>query len=113
MSTTIERKKKADLARALKASKAAQGKATRGPEELTVSVSKLRGSMSEYINAVHYLHQRLILMKNGKPAVAMVPPEDLELLRRIEDAIDLDAAREALKEPGAVPWEEVKAKLGL
>ncbi len=69
--------------------------------------------MSEYVNAVHYLHQRVLLVKNGKPAVAMVHPDDLELLRQIEDAIDLDAAREALKEPGEVPWKVVKAKLGL
>lgn len=40
----------------------------------------------------------------------------MELLERIEDAIDLAEAREALKEverEGAVSWEEVKKKLGL
>lgn len=112
MPTTIARKSKALLARALGKAKAVRDETTKF-EEMTVSVSKLRESMSEYINAVHYLHQRLLLMKNGKPAVAMVPPEDLELLRQIEDAIDLDAAREALKEPGEVSWKDVKAKLGL
>ena len=112
MATTIDRKK-APPGRALgKAAKVVREE-TSHLEELTVSVSKLRGSMSEYINAVHYLHQRLILMKNGKATVAMVPAEDLELLRRIEDAIDLDAAREALKEPGKIKWKDVKAKLGL
>ena len=39
-----------------------------------------------------------------------------EILERIEDEIDLAAAREALAEveaEGAVPWEQVKAELGL
>lgn len=108
MPTRIERKTKPALA---KASNAVQKHSA--PLELTVSVSKVRESMSEYVNAVHYLHQRVLLVKNGKPAVAMVHPDDLELLRQIEDAIDLDAAREALKEPGEVPWKVVKAKLGL
>jgi hypothetical protein len=43
----------------------------------------------------------------------MVPVADLEVLRDLEDRIDLEAAREALSEPGETSWEEVKAKLGL
>jgi len=31
----------------------------------------------------------------------------------LEDELDLAAAREALKELGEVPWETVKAKLGI
>ena len=34
-------------------------------------------------------------------------------LEELEDRTDLEAAREALSEPGAVPWDEVKARLGL
>jgi hypothetical protein len=42
-----------------------------------------------------------------------VPVADLETLRQLEDTLDLQAAREAMSEPGEVSWEEVKAKLGL
>ena len=37
-------------------------------------------------------------------------PEEIE---EIEDRIDLEAAREALKEPGSIPWEKIKAAMGL
>jgi hypothetical protein len=35
------------------------------------------------------------------------------LARRREDAADLAAAREALEEPGSIPWEQVKRELGI
>jgi len=44
---------------------------------------------------------------------AIVAVEDLEVLERLEDQIDLEAAREALKESESIPWEQAKAKLGL
>lgn len=34
-------------------------------------------------------------------------------LREIEDRIDLEGARKALKEKGAIPWNQAKAELGL
>jgi hypothetical protein len=46
----------------------------------------------------------------------LVPVEDLKLLEELEDRIDLESAREALKEAekeGTIPWKEVKKKLGL
>jgi hypothetical protein len=40
--------------------------------------------------------------------------EDLELLRQLEDKLDNEAADRALSEPGeSIPWEKVKAELGL
>ena len=58
--------------------------------------------------------QRLIVQHRGKDVAAIVPLEDLEALERLEDEADLRAAREALAEPGPnVPWEKVKADLGL
>jgi len=47
---------------------------------------------------------------------AVVPIEDLELLQALEDRVDLEQAREALRTietEGTVPWEELKADLGL
>ena len=51
----------------------------------------------------------------GKPAAAIVPLEDLELLQRIEDELDAEAVREALAEARAGkarPWSEVREGLG-
>ncbi len=80
---------------------------------VTVTASNARAEFSTWINTVRYSHKWLVLKRHGKAAVAMVPIEDLKVLRELEDTIDLEAAREALKEPGEISWEEVKAKLGL
>ena len=37
--------------------------------------------------------------------------EDLELLDELENRMDLDAAREALREGKTIPWEDVKQEL--
>jgi hypothetical protein len=57
--------------------------------------------------------ERVIVHRGKKPVAAVVPIEDLDLLEKIEDEIDIAAAREALKEPGTIPWETVKKKLRL
>ena len=47
---------------------------------------------------------------------AVVPVRDLAMLRAIEDRLDAEAADAALKDieaKGTVPWETLKAKLGL
>lgn len=57
-----------------------------------------------------------VVVKRGKKGVAVVPIEDLRLLQKLEDEEDLRDAREALKEAkekGTIPWEKVKAELGL
>ena len=46
---------------------------------------------------------------------ALVPVEDLELIRELEDRIDLQDARKALADAKGkfIPWETVKRELGL
>ena len=52
--------------------------------------------------------------RHGKPVAAIVPVEDLDLLERIEDRYDLEAARAALREPGPHEnLEDLVAELGL
>ena len=57
--------------------------------------------------------ERIILQRNGKAVAALVSIEDLEILAELEDELDLEAAQEALQEPGTVSWESVKTSLGL
>ena len=80
---------------------------------VTVTASKAREEFSNWISVVSYGHKWLVLERHGKPSVAMVPVADLEILRNLEDKIDLEAARAALSESGETSWEEVKAKLGI
>lgn len=80
----------------------------------TVSASEVREKFAEFVNRAGYGHERFVLTRHGKPCAALVPAEDLELIEMIEDVVDIEAAREALKEAGeARDWEDVKKELGL
>lgn len=78
---------------------------------VSISMSEIRLKLSELANRVMFGGERIVVEKNNKPLFAMVSMEDVELLERLEDAIDVKAAEEALKEGDFVPWEEVRKQL--
>ena len=85
---------------------------------MTVSVStvKARNQFSDLINRVAYGKERVILSRRGRALAGIVPLEDMRLLEQLEDHLDLDDARAALKEAaekGTVSWASLKAELGL
>jgi prevent-host-death family protein len=62
--------------------------------------------------------ERIVLTRRGKELAALVPMEDMRLLEELEDRFDLEEARVALAEAKAdperpIPWERLKAELGL
>jgi prevent-host-death family protein len=82
----------------------------------TVSISDARQSLADLCNRVAYGGERLLIARRGKSRVALVSVEDLELLEALEDAVDIAAAREALREAqkvGSKPLEEVLQRLGI
>jgi len=81
-----------------------------------VSVSEARETFAELVNRAAYGHERVRVVRRGRPVAAIVPIEDVELLERLEDEVDLQAARDALADPDnaiLIPWEQVKSELGL
>lgn len=63
-------------------------------------------------NARHGLITHLTV--RGERVAAIVPEKLIETLRTAEDAEDIAEADAAMDEPGeSVPWEQVKAELGL
>ena len=79
-------------------------------------ISEARGEFSDLVNRAAYKHERVLLTRHGKAIAAIVPAEDLELLEALEDRAYLEAARAALADPQnaeLIPWEQVKAELGL
>jgi prevent-host-death family protein len=78
-----------------------------------VSTVEARDQLSTIINRAAFGKERVVLTRRGKELAAVVPIEDVKLLEELEDRLDLEAAREALKEEGSIPWEKVKAELGL
>ena len=80
------------------------------------STKEARGRLSEIINRAAFGKERIVLTRHGKSVAAVVPIEDLELLEKLEDKIDLEDARAALaesKKAGTVSWKKVKEKLNL
>jgi prevent-host-death family protein len=82
----------------------------------SITAARARGNLADVINTVAYAGERVVLTRRGKRVAAVISIEDLEILEKIEDEIDLREARKALAEPGkrhAIPWEKLKKDLGL
>ncbi|HEY9724678.1 MAG TPA: type II toxin-antitoxin system Phd/YefM family antitoxin [Oscillatoriaceae cyanobacterium] len=60
----------------------------------SVTAKDARANFSELMNRALFAKERIVVTKNGKPAVAIVPVEDLE-------AIERDRFRAAMLETGA------------
>jgi prevent-host-death family protein len=78
-----------------------------------LSATEAREHFSEVVNRVRYGRERILLGRHGNEQAAIVPVEDLRLIEQLEDALDLSAAREALRETGTVSWKKLRAELGL
>lgn len=83
-------------------------------EMTSVSVSELRMNLADLINRVAYRKERVIVVRQGKPLVALVPVEDVEWMDAVEDKWLREAADEVVREGGErTPLEQVKRELGL
>lgn len=78
------------------------------------STSEARGKLAEIVNEVAYGGHRVLLHRHGKDVAAVVSARDLEILEALEDRLDLEEARNALKEKGRnVSWKDLRKKLAL
>jgi prevent-host-death family protein len=84
------------------------------------STTEVRESVAEYLNEVAYGRKRVVIRRRGKDLAALIPIDDYRMLLRMEEALedhlDLEEAREALKDPRnreRIPWKKVKKDLGL
>jgi len=81
-----------------------------------ISTVEARDNFSDVINRAAYGKERVVLTRRGKELVAVVPIEDVDLLQGLEDKLDLDEAKAALKEAGekgTTSWAKLKAQLGI
>ena len=82
----------------------------------TLNSTDARENMAEVLNRVAYAKDRVSITRRGKEVAAVVPIEDLELIERLEDKIDIREAKKALadvRKNGTIPWAKVKKDLGL
>jgi prevent-host-death family protein len=83
---------------------------------MTVTTREARENFSDVINRAAYGKERVVLTRRGKPLVAVVPIDDVEILEAMEDKIDLEDAISAIKEAekkGTISLDKLKLELGL
>ena len=74
--------------------------------------------MADVVDAARVGHDPVYLTRRGRRVAALIDADDLgRLIAAAEDLADIQAARGARQEIAdgapAVPWEQVKADLGL
>jgi prevent-host-death family protein len=88
------------------------------PLVMTMTATEARDRLPETLNQVAYGGERVCITRHGKVVGVLISPQDFALLQALEDRYWAETAQEALAEMKGtgetpVPWEEVKAKLGL
>jgi len=79
----------------------------------TVKITDLRTHIRELADEVVHHGERICVERNGEPAFAMVSIEELQLLEEIEDRMDIETAKKAIKRNKFTSWEQAKKKLNL
>ena len=83
-----------------------------------MTVSDARARLANVVDAARVGHDPVYLTRRGHRVAAVIDADDLDLLiAAAEDLADIEAAQRARAEivdgEPAVPWEQVKADLGL
>jgi prevent-host-death family protein len=78
-----------------------------------MSVSAARTRLPEILNKVALRGERVVIHRRGTQLAAIVPVEDLELLRRYEDKLDGEAALLAKRTKGSISFAALKKKAGI
>ena len=87
--------------------------------EDALSISEAREQLAAVIDRARTEHRPVFLSRRGRRVAAVIDADDLDrLLDLAEDMADIraaEAARAEMRETRAspIPWEEVKADLGL
>ena len=83
---------------------------------MAMKASDVRRNFADTLSRVAYGGERIVLHRNKKPVAVIISLEDMNILRAIEDRIDLVAARAALKEAGvegSSSWDAFMEELEL
>ena len=80
----------------------------------TITTADARKNFADIVNTVAYSKEPVVLTRRGQKIAALISIEELQLLQKIEDHIDIEDARKALEEPGKnISADEFWKELGL
>lgn len=80
----------------------------------TITTGDARKNFADIVNTVAYGKEPVVLTRRGKEIAALISIEELQLLQKIEDHIDIEDAKKALEEPGEnISADEFWKHLGL
>jgi prevent-host-death family protein len=85
----------------------------------TLNLTEARKHLAAIIDRAHTDHEPVYLTRRGRRVAAVIDADDLDgILELAEDMADIraaEAARAEMKATGElpIPWDEVKADLGL
>jgi prevent-host-death family protein len=83
-----------------------------------ITVSDARARLADVVDTARVDHDPVYLTRRGQRVAAVIDAEDLDrLIAAAEDLADIEAAAAARAEldqgASTIPWEQVKADLGL
>ncbi len=78
-----------------------------------VTASKARDEWADILNRVAYGGERIVVRRHHRDMAVLIGMEDARLLESLEDRLDVEAAKRALKEGGSLSVEEAAKELGL
>lgn len=83
-----------------------------------MTVSDARARLADVVDAARVQHEPVYLTRRGQRVAAIIDADELDaLIAAAEDLVDIEAAKAARDEIDAgepnIPWEQVKADLGL
>lgn len=83
-----------------------------------IKTNKAREEFGSVVNRVAYGKEWIVLERRNREMAAMIPMEDLRLLKRLieeeEDRIDLEKVKDSMADPGeSIPLDEVMEELGI
>ena len=79
-----------------------------GMTELTVTAARAR--LADVVDEARVRHSPVFLTRRGRRVAAVIDSEDLD---RLLEAAEARAARAEVSAQGSIPWDQVKADLGL
>jgi antitoxin (DNA-binding transcriptional repressor) of toxin-antitoxin stability system len=83
-----------------------------GMAEVTATVA--RDQFGEQVTRASYAHEATWVTRRGRRVAAIVPVDVPQAWEAAENAEDVRLFDESMSDPGdSVPWEQVKAELGL